>query len=62
MLEEGRTYTLTLYRDAEDAQWESNPYAYTIEKKEVSSVDTLHIRMAEGGGFAAEIGGRHGEL
>ena len=55
MLEEGRTYTLTLYRDAEDAQWESNPYAYTIEKKEVSSVDTLHIRMAEGGGFAAEL-------
>lgn len=55
MLDEGTTYTLTLYRDAEDADWETRPYAYVIEEREVRAVDTLHIRMASGGGFAAEI-------
>lgn len=48
-------YTLTLYRDAEDADWEANPYAYRIEEREVTAADTLHIRMAPGGGFAATI-------
>lgn len=28
MLEKDRTYTLTLYRDAEDADWDTNPYAW----------------------------------
>ena len=55
MLDEGTTYTLTLYRDAEDADWETRPYAYVIEEREVRAGDTLHIRMASGGGFAAEI-------
>lgn len=55
MLEKDRTYTLTLYRDAEDADWDTNPYAYQIEEREVSSDDTLCIRMAPGGGFAAEM-------
>lgn len=55
MLEKDRTYTLTLYRDAEDADWETRPYAYNIEEREVSSDDTLRIRMAPGGGFAAEM-------
>lgn len=55
MLEKDRTYTLTLYRDAEDADWDTNPYAYQIEEREVSSDDTLRIRMAPGGGFAAEM-------
>ena len=48
-------YTLTLYRDAADADWESRPYAYIIEESEVTAGDTLHIRMAPGGGFAAEL-------
>ena len=55
MLEKDRTYTLTLYRDAEDADWDTNPYAYQIEEREVSFDDTLRIRMAPGGGFAAEM-------
>lgn len=55
MLDEGRTYTLTLYADAQDADWQTNPYAYVIEEKDVSASDTLHIRMAQGGGFAAEL-------
>ena len=55
MLEKGKTYDMTLYRDAEDADWQSRPYEYVIEHKQVCSADTLHIRMASGGGFAAEI-------
>lgn len=48
-------YKLRLYRDAEDADWKTNPYAYAIEEKTVSASDTLHIKMAQGGGFAAEL-------
>ncbi len=55
MLKKGERYTLTLYRDAEDADWESRPYAYIIEEREVTSADTLHIRMAPGGGFAGKL-------
>lgn len=59
MLDAGRTYTLTLYRDAEDADWESRPYAYVIEEKEVSCSDTLRVVMAKGGGFAAKVSAMH---
>lgn len=55
MLEKGKTYTLTLYRDGEDADWESRPYAYKIEEKEVTSADTIQVVMAKGGGFAAKL-------
>jgi alpha-glucosidase len=52
-LEPDRTYTLTLWRDAEEADWETNPYAYRIEERTVTSRDTLSVGMAKGGGFAA---------
>ena len=55
MLEPDRTYSLTLYRDGKDADWQTRPYAYEIEEKEVAASDTLHIRMAAGGGFAATV-------
>ena len=55
MLEPDRTYALTLYRDGDNADWQTRPYAYEIEVKEVTASDTLHIRMAAGGGFAATI-------
>ena len=48
-------YNATLYRDAGDADWETNPYAYQIEEKELTASDTLHVRMAPGGGFAVEL-------
>ena len=54
MLGEGE-FQLTLWRDAEDADWQSRPYAYTIEEHAVTQADTLTIRMAAGGGFAATI-------
>lgn len=55
MLVPGKSYHMTLYRDAEDADWSTRPYAYVIEEMEVSCADTLRVRMASGGGFAAEI-------
>jgi len=55
MLDEGVDYALTLWRDAEDADWQTNPYAYRIEERTVSSTDTLRIPMASGGGFAATV-------
>ena len=48
-------YKAVLYLDAEDAEWMSRPYAYNIKEIELTSADTLHIRMASGGGFAAEF-------
>jgi len=54
-LDADKTYTATIYRDAEDADWENNPYAYVIEKKEISATDSMSIQMAAGGGFAISL-------
>ena len=53
MLEDGKEYTLTLWMDAEDADWQTNPYAYEIRESTVTRSDVLSIRMAPGGGFVA---------
>lgn len=49
------TYTATIYRDGENANWQTDPYDYVIESRTLSAHDTLHIRMVSGGGFAIEI-------
>ena len=51
-LEPGRKYEATIYRDADDAHYKDNSQAYVIEKKSVTSDDSLPITMAPGGGFA----------
>lgn len=51
-LKRGVTYTATIYADAPDADWQTNPYACTIETKEVTSADTLTVTLAPGGGQA----------
>ena len=48
-------YKAVLYLDAEDADWQTRPYAYNIEERQVTASDTLHVRMAPGGGFAMEF-------
>ena len=55
MLDAGASYKLTLWCDAKEADWQTNPYAYELKEYAVTSADTLHIRMAAGGGFAAII-------
>nr|ARK13578.1 alpha-glucosidase [Fibrella sp. ES10-3-2-2] len=54
-LEAGKTYEATIYRDADNADWQTNPEAYTIEKKRVTSKTKLNLRMANGGGFAMQL-------
>ena len=48
-------YEATIYSDGDDAHWETNPTSYKIEKKTVSSNDTLFIKMAAGGGCAVRF-------
>ena len=51
-LDPGRRYTAEIYRDGEGANWQSNPFAFATEKREVTSADTLSLRLAAGGGQA----------
>ena len=54
-LEKGKSYTATLYTDADDAHFKTNPQAYRIEKQQISSETKLKIFTASGGGFAIQI-------
>ncbi|MCQ2153951.1 MAG: glycoside hydrolase family 97 protein [Bacteroidales bacterium] len=45
-------YEAVFYEDAPDADYRTNPQAYTISPRTVSSSDTVHVRMAPGGGVA----------
>ncbi len=51
-LDADKTYIATIYADAPDADYEKNPEAYKIEKREVKSSDILTLRAARGGGWA----------
>ena len=55
MLENGKTYKATVYRDGDAADWQTNPYDYLIEEQSVTSASVLRLRMASGGGFAISI-------
>ena len=54
-LDKGRKYEATIYADAKDAHYETNPKAYTITKKTVKAGQTLKLQQAPGGGFAISI-------
>ena len=51
----GQKYTATIYADAPDADYRTNPEAYEISSKKVTSKTTLKMKMARGGGFAISI-------
>ena len=51
-LRPGVRYTATVYGDAPDADWQTNPTAYEITSSTVTSADTLTLRLAPGGGAA----------
>ena len=51
----GLTYEAILYADAPDAHFKTNPKAYTISKSEVKAGDSMHVKMAPGGGFAISL-------
>ena len=45
-------YEITIYQDAIDAHWKTNPMRYEIEKKIVKKNDLLKLNLAPGGGSA----------
>ena len=51
-LKPGVEYLATVYSDAQDTDWLSNPYSYTIERRVVTSNNYLELTMAPGGGVA----------
>jgi alpha-glucosidase len=51
-LDSNKTYIGEIYRDSDDADWESNPYGFVTETKEVTSEDQLVLDLAPGGGQA----------
>lgn len=55
MLEPGKKYKATIYRDGKKAHWETKPYDYVIETRTVHAGKTLKLRMASGGGFAIKL-------
>ncbi|MNS70344.1 Retaining alpha-galactosidase precursor [compost metagenome] len=54
-LEKGKKYTATIYADAKDAHYKTNPQAYTIKKIAVTSKSKLSQFSAPGGGYAISI-------
>ena len=54
-LPSGTDYIATIYADAPDADWETNPQAYTITTKKVNSKTKLKQKLARGGGAAIRI-------
>jgi hypothetical protein len=54
-LDKDKKYECTIYADAKDAHYETNPQAYTITKKMVKAGQTLKIKEAPGGGFAVSL-------
>lgn len=54
-LDADKTYVATVYADAPDADYKTNPQAYTIHKGTVTSKSVLKLRAASGGGYAISI-------
>jgi len=54
-LDTDKKYIATIYADAKDAHYETNPQAYTIKKMVVTSKTELTLQAAPGGGFAISI-------
>ena len=54
-LEEGKKYEATIYADAANADYKTNPQAYKISKQKVTNKTKLQLRTAAGGGYAISI-------
>ncbi len=54
-LDKGRKYIATIYQDAPDANYVTNPQAYVITKQKVTSKTVLKLKEVAGGGFAISI-------
>ena len=54
-LDKGKKYVATIYADAPDADWKTNPEAYVIKKMAVTNATHLTLKLAPGGGAAVSI-------
>lgn len=54
-LQQNRSYDAVWYQDAADAHWQTNPMAYQIKRRTVTSKDVLELKLAPGGGAAIEF-------
>jgi len=54
-LEKGKKYTATIYADAKEAHYKTNPQAYTIRKIMATNKSKLEQLSASGGGYAISI-------
>lgn len=54
-LNANQKYIVTIYRDADNANWDGNAEAYVIEKFVVTNITNLKLKLAAGGGCAVSI-------
>jgi glucan 1,4-alpha-glucosidase len=54
-LDTNRRYIATVYADATDAHWDTNPMAYTVKRFEVNPTTVLKLQLAAGGGAAISV-------
>ncbi len=54
-LDAGKKYIATVYADAKDADYKTNPHAYVIKKGVVTAKSVLKLKAAAGGGYAISI-------
>ena len=54
-LDKGKTYTATIYKDAPDADYKTNPQAYEITTQKVTYKSVLKLNAVPGGGFAVSL-------
>lgn len=54
-LTKGQKYMATIYADAKDADYETNPEKHVISRRVVTAKDKEKIFMARGGGFAISL-------
>ena len=54
-LDKTKAYVAEIYRDADTADWKTNPYDYKIEKRLVTRDSILSLHLAPGGGNAIRL-------
>ncbi|MDD2961087.1 MAG: glycoside hydrolase family 97 protein [Muribaculaceae bacterium] len=54
-LDTDKKYIATVYSDAKDADYETNPIAYAIKTGYVTSKSQLNVKLARSGGYAVSI-------
>ena len=54
-LDPNKTYVITIYGDAPDAHWETNPMAYSIQNYTVTNKTMIKLKLAAGCGAALTV-------